>query len=158
MIGWVAGGQALRRCILVADVFSVLVCRAGIVNLTRLWQTGQHENQKPSYQRHRFPSEIISHAVWLSHRFCLSFREVEELLAERGITVTYETVRQWCRKFTLARVFFSNSRSTVFDVTRTHTESLLSRPPPHAGGPLSTVAPPGVSGLGGSGVRISSLA
>ena len=54
---------------------------------------------KPSYQRHRFPSQIISHAVWLYHRFCLSFREVEELLAERGITVTYETVRQWCRKF-----------------------------------------------------------
>ncbi len=53
----------------------------------------------PSYQRHRFPSEIISHAIWLYHRFCLSFREVEELLAERGITVTYETVRQWCRKF-----------------------------------------------------------
>ncbi len=57
------------------------------------------KTKKPSYQRHRFPSEIISHAVWLYHRFCLSFREVEELLAERGITVTYETVRQWCRKF-----------------------------------------------------------
>jgi putative transposase len=56
----------------------------------------------PSYQRHRFPSEIISHAVWLYHRFWLSFREVEELLAERGITVTYETVRQWCQKFGLA--------------------------------------------------------
>jgi putative transposase len=53
----------------------------------------------PSYQRHRFPSEIISHAAWLYHRFCLSFREVEELLTERGITVTDETVRQWCRKF-----------------------------------------------------------
>ena len=53
----------------------------------------------PSYQRYRFPSEIISHAVWLYHRFCLSFREVEELLAERGVTVTYETVRQWCQKF-----------------------------------------------------------
>jgi putative transposase len=53
----------------------------------------------PSYQRHRFPSDIISHAVWLYHRFCLSFREVEELLAERGSTVTYETVRQWCQKF-----------------------------------------------------------
>jgi len=48
----------------------------------------------PSYHHHRFPSEIISHAVWLYHRFCLSFREVEELLAERGIMVTYETVRQ----------------------------------------------------------------
>ncbi len=55
--------------------------------------------KKPSYHRHHFPSEIISHAVWLYHRFCLSFREVEELLAEGGITVTYETVRQWCQKF-----------------------------------------------------------
>ena len=52
-----------------------------------------------SYQRHRFPSEIISHAIWLYHRFSLSFREVEELLAKRGITVTYESVRQWCQKF-----------------------------------------------------------
>jgi len=57
------------------------------------------KTKTPSYQRHRFPSEIISHAVWLYHRFCLSFREVEELLAERGITVTYEAVRQWCQKF-----------------------------------------------------------
>ena len=56
-------------------------------------------SKTPSYQRHRFPSEIISHAVWLYHRFCLSFREVEELLAERGIIVSYETVRQWCQKF-----------------------------------------------------------
>jgi len=53
----------------------------------------------PNYQRHRFPSEIISHAVWLYHRFCLSFREVEELLAKRGITITYESIRQWCQKF-----------------------------------------------------------
>ena len=53
----------------------------------------------PSYQRHRFPSDIISHAVWLYHRFCLSFRDGEELLAERGITITYETLRQWCKKF-----------------------------------------------------------
>lgn len=52
-----------------------------------------------SYQRHRFPSAIISHAVWLYHRFCLSFREVEELLAKRGVTVTYEMIRQWCQKF-----------------------------------------------------------
>ena len=57
------------------------------------------KTKTPSYHRHRFPSEIISHAVWLYHRFCLSFREVEELLAERGVTVTYETVRQWCQKF-----------------------------------------------------------
>ena len=57
------------------------------------------KNDTPSYRGHRFPPEIISHAVWLYHRFCLSFRDVEDLLAERGIMVTYETVRQWCRKF-----------------------------------------------------------
>ena len=51
------------------------------------------------YRGFRFPSEIISHAVWLYHRFSLSFREVEELLAERGIVVSYETIRQWCQKF-----------------------------------------------------------
>jgi putative transposase len=60
--------------------------------------------KKISYQRHRFPSEIVSHAIWLYHRFCLSFREVEELLAERGILVTYESVRQWCLKFGSAYV------------------------------------------------------
>src|SRR3982750_1305330 len=53
----------------------------------------------PSYKRHRFPPEIIGHAVWLSFRFALSYRDVEELLAERGVILTYETVRQWCRKF-----------------------------------------------------------
>ncbi len=52
-----------------------------------------------SYKGFRFSKEIISHAVWLYYRFSLSFRDVEELLYERGITVTYETVRQWCRKF-----------------------------------------------------------
>jgi transposase-like protein len=43
--------------------------------------------------------EIISHAVWLYYRFSLSLRDVEELLAERGVTVTYETIRAWCGKF-----------------------------------------------------------
>ncbi len=52
-----------------------------------------------SYKGFRFPQEIISHAVWLYYRFPLSFRDVEELLFARGIIVTYETVRQWCRKF-----------------------------------------------------------
>ncbi len=55
----------------------------------------------PSYHRYRFPPEIISHAVWLYHRFCLSFRDAEDLLAQRGITVTYETIRQWCQHFGL---------------------------------------------------------
>ena len=53
----------------------------------------------PSYRGYRFPPEIISHAVWLYHRFSLSFRDVEDLLAEHGITVTYETIRQWCLTF-----------------------------------------------------------
>src|SRR5450755_638741 len=53
----------------------------------------------PNYKGFRFPSEITSHADWLYFRFSLSFRDVEELLAERGIVVTYETVRQWCLKF-----------------------------------------------------------
>jgi putative transposase len=51
------------------------------------------------YNNHRFPAEIISHAVWLYFRFCLSFRDVEELLFERGVVVTYEALRKWCRKF-----------------------------------------------------------
>jgi putative transposase len=57
------------------------------------------DNSESSYRGHRFPAEIIGHAVWLYHRFCLSFRDVEDLLAERGITLSYETIRQWCRKF-----------------------------------------------------------
>ena len=57
------------------------------------------KTSKPSYRGHRFPPEIISHAVRLYHRFCLSFRDVEELLAERGIQVSYEAIRQWCLKF-----------------------------------------------------------
>ena len=55
-----------------------------------------------SYRRHRFPVEIIQHAVWLYFRFPLSFRDVEDLLAERGIDVSYETVRRWSVKFGLA--------------------------------------------------------
>ena len=53
----------------------------------------------PDYRRHRFPPAIIAHAVWLYFRFALSYRDVEELLAERGVLVTYETVRHWCQKF-----------------------------------------------------------
>ena len=56
-------------------------------------------NDRLSYRRHRFPPEIISHAVWLYHRFGLSLRDVEDLIAERGITVSYEAIRYWCTKF-----------------------------------------------------------
>ena len=51
------------------------------------------------YKQHRFPGEIISHAVWLYFRFPLSHRDVEELLLVRGIIVSYEAIRKWCRKF-----------------------------------------------------------
>jgi putative transposase len=51
------------------------------------------------YRRHRFPAEIISHSVWLYFRFALSYRDVEEIMAVRGVVVTYEAIREWCRKF-----------------------------------------------------------
>src|SRR5260370_35887509 len=52
-----------------------------------------------SYRRHRFPPVVIQHAVWLYLRFTLSYRDVEDLLAERGLDVSYETVRSWVLKF-----------------------------------------------------------
>jgi len=51
------------------------------------------------YKRHRFPPEIIQYTVWLYHRFNLSHRDIEDLLAERGIEVSYESIRLWCNKF-----------------------------------------------------------
>ena len=56
------------------------------------------------YKGHRFPPEIIQYAVWLYHRFNLSHRDIEDLLAERGITVSYESIRLWCIKFGLKYV------------------------------------------------------
>jgi len=56
------------------------------------------------YKRYRFPSEIIQYAVWLYHRFNLSHRDIEDLLAERGIVVTHESIRLWCNKFGAAYV------------------------------------------------------
>jgi transposase InsO family protein len=52
-----------------------------------------------AYKRRRFPPDVIRHAVWLYLRFTLSLRDVEELLAQRGIEVSYETIRCWTRKF-----------------------------------------------------------
>ena len=52
-----------------------------------------------TYKRHRFPPEIISYAVWLYHHFNLSHRDIEDLLPERDITVSYEAIRFWCIKF-----------------------------------------------------------
>lgn len=55
--------------------------------------------QNISFKRHRFPSEVIRHAVWLYAQFSLSYRDVEDLLAERGLDISYETVRRWFLKF-----------------------------------------------------------
>ena len=59
-------------------------------------------NVSPSYKGHRYPVEVISHCVRLYHRFPLSFREVEELLLQRGVIVSYETIRRWCATFSQA--------------------------------------------------------
>ncbi len=56
-------------------------------------------NKLKLYKRYRFPPEIIQHAVWLYYRFSLSHRDIEDLLAERGIDVTYEAIRLWCNRF-----------------------------------------------------------
>ena len=57
------------------------------------------ERRTSLYKRHRFPPQIIQHAVWLYHRFNLSHRDIEDLLARRGIVVTHESSRLWCNKF-----------------------------------------------------------
>jgi putative transposase len=59
------------------------------------------EDASAQYKRHRFPAEVIAHAVWLYYRFPLSLRDVEDLLAERGIEVSFQTVAEWARKFGL---------------------------------------------------------
>ena len=51
------------------------------------------------YKRHRFPPEVIQHVVWLYHRFNMSARDIEDLMSERGIAVSYESIRLWCIKF-----------------------------------------------------------
>ncbi len=65
----------------------------------RLSQAGGMTPDPASYPGHRFPAEVIGHAVWLYHVFSLSLRDVELILAERGVVVTHESIRQWCLKF-----------------------------------------------------------
>jgi putative transposase len=79
------GGHA--RCISWHFVFALAMLIIIMVNLTI------------PYAGFRFPVEIISHCVWLYHRFPLSLRDVEEMMLQRGIVVSHETVRQWCAKF-----------------------------------------------------------
>ncbi len=64
------------------------------------------------YRRHRFPAEIIAHAVWLYYRFPLSFRDVEDQLAERGINVSFQTVSEWAAKFGLKFAYQLRRRSS----------------------------------------------
>ncbi len=52
-----------------------------------------------SFKRHRFPPDIIRHSIWLYARFTLSYRDAEEMLAERGLDISYETIRRWFLKF-----------------------------------------------------------
>jgi putative transposase len=66
------------------------------VGHTRCLNTRTSANR---YKNYRFPVEMISHGVWLYHRFCLSYRDVEELLFAHAVSVMYEAIRQWCRKF-----------------------------------------------------------
>ena len=56
-------------------------------------------SEPATYPGHRFPAEIINYAVWLYHVFGLSLRDVELILSERGVTVSHESIRQWCLKF-----------------------------------------------------------
>lgn len=65
-------------------------------------ESGEGGGMKPlpdPHHRHRFPAELIGHAVWLYHVFSLSLRDVELILAKRGVVVSYESIRRWCRKF-----------------------------------------------------------
>jgi len=71
--------------------------QGGIVTFAGSWVQGGM--QRSPYRRHRFPPVIIRHAVWLYLRFTLSYRDVEDLLAERGLDVSYETVRRWVGRF-----------------------------------------------------------
>ena len=82
------------------------VLEAGVAELPAVlsssvgaWQTWPMKRDTLSYHGYRFPPDIISHAVWLYHRFGVSFRDVEDLLAQRGITVSYEAIRLWCLTF-----------------------------------------------------------
>ena len=75
------------------------------IGVIRYWQvkrrsaTIRRMNSSKMYKRHRFPPEIIQYTVWLYYRFNLSHRDIEDLMSERGITVSYEAIRLWCNKF-----------------------------------------------------------
>jgi putative transposase len=83
----------------IVNFVSVLAWDDGIVVRPELREVPLVAAEKPSYKGFRFPAEIIAHATWLYFRFSLSYRDVEEIMLARGVVVSYETIRQWCRKF-----------------------------------------------------------
>jgi putative transposase len=78
---------------------SCIVNLKGICTLLCHNLTMKAQKEIPTYKRYRYPIEIIRHCVWLYFRFSLSYRDVQLLMTERGITVSYEPLRQWCLKF-----------------------------------------------------------
>jgi hypothetical protein len=84
--------------------------------------------ERSSYRRHRFPAEIISQAVWLYHVFSLSLRDVELILAERGVAVTHESIRHWCKKF--GEEFARFRLPTIFHPLATAHSMLIRRDKP----------------------------
>ena len=79
-----------------------------------------------SFARHRFPPDIIRQAVWLYFRFTLSFRDIEDLMAQRAIDLSYETIRMWTRKF--GRIFAHNLRkSRASPSARWHLDEMVVR-------------------------------
>jgi transposase-like protein len=73
--------------------------------------------QSKMYKRHGFPPEIIQYAVWLYHRFSLSRRDVEDLMAQRGVTVSYEAIHLWCN-WSLSRRLLSSCSAIVVSKQR----------------------------------------
>jgi putative transposase len=64
-----------------------------------LGQGGRMSIEPTTYPGYRFPAEVIHHAIWLYHLFSLSLRDIELILAERGVVVSYESIRRWCLRF-----------------------------------------------------------
>ncbi|MDQ0688809.1 transposase-like protein [Streptomyces achromogenes] len=93
-----------------------------------------------SYKGHRYPVEVVSPCVWLYHRFPLSFREVEELMLERGVTVSYETIRRWCAKFGQAYANALRRRQPVTSGTWTRSSSRSTDGCSTCGGPSTKTA------------------
>src|SRR5919112_4483696 len=95
-----AGSAATMRKVGIVNLGGGLA--TGMIGGLSVWMVegaGLVGTGAPSYRGFRYPVEIISHGVWLYYRFPLSLREVQEVMLARGVTVSHETIRQWCVKF-----------------------------------------------------------